>query len=164
MKLTILVLALFFTAVAGNAMAQEPAPAKPPVHIPADAKFFKGKWYRIYVEKASWRRAKEKCRSLKGQLAIVRDKETWEFIKGLSKASLWLGATDEKAEGDWRWVDGSSVKFFDWIRDNPNNANGKEHYVAMTTYRGQQGWNDFDMEGTASVLTVNGFICEWEVK
>jgi hypothetical protein len=155
-----LLLALF----APDLKAQQPASEKPPLYVPADAKYFKGKWYRVYTEKASWRRAVDKCKTLRGQLALVPDKETWEFIKTLSSASLWLGATDEKAEGDWRWLDGTPVKFAVWITNNPNNQGGKEHYLAMVTHENKQGWNDFDMEGTTKTLTVSGSVCEWDAK
>ena len=164
MKTSLLILVLLMAMLAPNVKAQQPAPAKPPVHVPADAKYYNGKWYRVYIEKGSWRHAVDKCRKLRGQLALVPDKETWEFIKSLSTASLWLGATDEKTEGDWRWLDGSPVKFAVWVTNNPNNQGGKEHYLAMVTHENKQGWNDFDMEGTTKVLMVSGFVCEWEAK
>jgi hypothetical protein len=164
MKISLFVLAMLLSVLAPNVGALEPAPAKPPIGVPADAKFFNGKWYRVYMEKASWRRAMDKCKTLKGRLALVPDKATWEFVKTLSSASLWLGATDEKAEGDWRWLDGSPVTFPAWITNNPNNQEGKEHYLAMVRHENKMGWNDFDMEGTTKQLAVSGFLCEWDGK
>jgi len=87
---------------------QSPTPTKPPVGIPADATLFNGKWYRVYIERVPWTRAKEKCKGLGGQLAVVPDEQTWDFLKSRSPAALWLGGTDEETEGVWKWVDGTS--------------------------------------------------------
>ncbi len=153
MKTILLILALACTA-----LAQPPAP-KPPVGVPADAKFFNGKWYRVYLEKVPWNRAVEKCRALGGQLVTVPDAPTWAFVRGLcGDASLWLGATDEKAEGVWTWVDGANVGFTAWRSAQPDNSRAVENY--LSTYKGE--WNDTPRNGEfmANQFVV-GFICEW---
>lgn len=131
--------------------------AKPPVGIPSDAVGFNGKWYKVYTENVTWKRAKEKCESLKGTLATVPDAATWEFVKTLTPASVWLGASDEATEGVWKWVDGSPVTFTAWVAKQPDNARKAEHF--LSTHKG--GWNDIKNDGSAGATQVVGFICQW---
>ncbi len=151
---SLLLFFVFFAAIAWT----EP-PSKPPIGVPTDAKFFRGKWYRVYLEKVPWNRAQERCKALGGQLVTVPDAETWNFVKGLGgAASVWLGATDEKTEGVWVWSDGTPVTFTAWLGAGPDNAGGAENYLA--THRG--GWNDVKKSGAFDSFQVVGFICEWK--
>lgn len=154
MKTLALFLALVLTAIAA------PPVPKPPVGVPADAKFFNGKWYRVYLEKVPWPAARDKCKALGGQLVTVPDAPTWEFVKGLSgTASMWLGATDEKTEGVWVWMDGSPITYSDWFTGQPDNARGIEHYLAI--WKGK--WNDTPKTGEFMPKQfVVGYICEWK--
>jgi hypothetical protein len=164
MKLALLVLLLLATPFVRMADAQQASPPKTPPGVPADAKPFNGKWYRVYTEKLTWNRAKERCANMGGRLAIIPDAATWEFVKKLSNASLWLGATDAAKEGTWKWVDGSTMSFSVWITNNPNNLGGAENYLAMVTHDKVQGWNDFAKDGKTHDLQVSGFVCEWVPK
>lgn len=164
MKIALLLLLLLSTPLAWAAEAPSAAPAKAPSGVPADAKPFKGHWYRVYNGKGSWHNAKGRCTALGGRLAIVPDAATWTFIKTLSKSSLWLGATDEAKEGEWKWIDGTPVTFAAWVTNNPNNQGGNENYLAMVVNDNVQGWNDFSKEGKTNTLQISGFICEWVPK
>jgi len=73
-------------------------------------------------------------------------------------ASSWLGATDEKVEKRWGWVDGIPVKFTAWVSSQPDNTDGIENY--LQTFDKEGRWND-DAEGDRFVV---GFICEWRAK
>jgi len=152
------VFALFLALVCSLFAAPPTAkPAKPPVGVPADAKLFNGKWYRVYLDKLPWPAARDKCKSLGGDLAMAPDAETWAFVKTLTTASVWLGATDEKKEGVWVWVDGTPMQYADWIGAGPDNAGGVENYLA--THKGH--WNDVARNGKFETFQVVGFICEW---
>ena len=153
----ILIMIMTLTAFAGQS-----AQPKPPVGVPADAKFFNGKWYRVYSEKLPWNRAAEKCRALGGSLVKVPDEATWVFLKSLcQRAALWIGATDEKTEGIWLWPDGTPVTYAPWWRGQPDNARGIEHYVS--TYLGE--WNGVPKSGEfVPRQFVVGYICEWAPK
>ncbi len=134
----------------------EPAakPAKLPAGAPADAVMFKERWYRYYQESHSWAAARDKCESLHGRLACVPDKATWNFIKGLTGSKwTWLGATDERVEGKWLWVDGTPVTFEKWQKDEPNNKGGRQNYLRANS----EGWKDEERRSDEVV----GFICEW---
>lgn len=145
----------------GGVHAQTAAP-KPPLSAPADAKLFKGKWYAVVFEKMDWPRAKVKCEAKGGQLAVIPDQETWDFVKALTTSPVWLGATDEKNEGEWIWVDGSKVTFTAWDRDQPDNTGGKQNYLVM--WRGSV-WQDIEKQWDiyAPMPTV-GYVCEWSMK
>ena len=62
---------------------------------------------------------------------------------------LWLGATDEKEEGDWSWVTGEEWVYENWDKagGEPNNDNnGTEHYLHIISSdvvgRDAGKWND----------------------
>ena len=70
--------------------------------------------------------------------------------------------SDSQDEGNWNWIDGTSVKYLNWHSPNePNSENQGEDY-AMFYYKYPDGtWNDGDFGGS----TVNGgvdYICEWD--
>ena len=154
MKTPILV-TILLTAAFNPLIAQQPAPAKPPVGLPADAKLFNGKWYRVYLEATPWKGAKTKCERLGGQLAVVPDEPTHVFVRQLSKdLELWLGGF-EKLEGLWQWVDGTPMNFKGWARTQPDAGRGLQ---MLKTWRG--GWGDTENTDPA----VIGYICEWKAR
>jgi serine/threonine protein kinase len=128
---------------------------KPPLGMPSDAVPFNGKWYRFYPECPTWHAAKEKCERLNGRLAVVTDQATWTFVKGLlGDKWAWLGATDEKSEGVWSWVDGSSMTLKKWQSGEPNNRDAKQHYLKAS----MKGWRDDPKQSSE----VDGYLCEWK--
>jgi serine/threonine protein kinase len=127
---------------------------KPPVGMPSDAVPFNGKWYRFYPENPTWHAAKEKCSRLNGMLAVIPDKATWDFVKGLiGEKWVWLGATDEKSEGVWTWSDGTQLTFKKWQKDEPNNTDAKQHYLRASN----KGWRDDEKKAPE----IDGYLCEW---
>jgi len=141
--------------------AQQPAPPKkPPVGIPADSKFLNGKWYHVYFEKGGWRRARDRCKTLGGQLAVIPDENTQTFISKLADSTaLWVGATDEKVKNVWVWSDGTQMTFKAWDteRGQPDGS-GKEHYLLFWK---NGKWHDAVERGDEQTA---GFICEWKDK
>ena len=155
MKNPLAIAALVLVAILLPAFGQQTAP-KPPVGVPTDAKLFNGKWYRVYLEQSTWPVARDKCKTLGGQLAVVLDEPTHTFLKELKPdVGLWLGATDEKLEGDWRWVDGSEMKFKAWAPGEPGGRRA-ENYLFLI----HRAWEDHS-NGRPQVI---GFICEWKAK
>ena len=155
MRNPLAIAALVLVAILLPAFAQQTAP-KPPVGVPADAKLFNGKWYRVYLEQTTWPVARDKCKTLGGQLAVVPDAPTHAFLKELKPdVGLWLGATDEKLEGAWRWVDGTEMKFKAWASGEPAGRRA-ENYLFLI----HGAWEDHS-NGRPQVI---GFICEWKAK
>jgi Lectin C-type domain len=156
MKDVLAVVAFLFAAALIPLEAQEGRKLSPPVGVPADATYYGGKWYRIYLEKNDWKSAKAKCQRPGGSLVVVHDAATQEFIRNLADGlDLWLGATDEAIEGRWMWVDGTQMTFKAWDRHEPNNGSGVEHYLHIW----RSGlWNDSPNKSTTAI----GFICQWK--
>ena len=155
-----LLLALCFVAVASfGEDLQSPFTKKRPLGVPSDAAFFNGKWYKVYLEReVKWNVARDKCGYLGGQLCVIHDQPTQDFVRGLAKGlELWLGATDEKVEGLWKWVDGTEMKYKAWSKYQPDNAAGAENYLEIAR---NGAWNDLSLKSKAVV----GYICEWKDK
>jgi serine/threonine protein kinase len=134
-------------------------PAKPSsgptrrLGIPADARPFNGKWYRYYEEKMLWRMAKKRCEDLKGHLVFIQDQATQDFLNTLTDKPFWGGASDEKKEGEWLWLDGSPMVFSKWGGDQPDNGGGREDFLVVHP----ESWND-----NRNDASIRGFICQWD--
>lgn len=145
--------AIFAVAAVSSAFGQQTPQPKPPLGVPADARQFNGKWYRVYLEKGGWRQARDRCRVLGGQLVVVHDEPTHVFINELAQGiPLWLGATDGKIEGVWEWVDGTRMSFKAWGDRQPGGGR-KEDFMSI--------WNGRWHDAYESDDKVVGFICEW---
>jgi hypothetical protein len=126
---------------------------------PADAIAFQGHWYKVFDEDISWHAAKARCEAMGGYLACVETTEEQAFICKLAAGRyLSLGASDEKTEGEWRWVNGAPFAFTCWMSGQPNNYGGDENYLA--TYDGGE-WVDVADDGDGFWMPT-GFVCEWE--
>lgn len=137
----------------------QPTSVSRPQGIPADAKFFNGKWYRVEEVRVSWKEAVEKCKSLGGQLVIIPDDATHGFVRNLlAGKSCWLGATDESKEGQWKWIDGTEMQYRAFDSSQPDNNNGNENCLVLQSSSGR--W--FDAHGNRS--NVHPHICEWPDK
>jgi Ca2+-binding RTX toxin-like protein len=78
---------------------------------------------------------------------------------------VWIGASDFDEEGQWRWSDGSSLKYSKWGRAEPDNyedqdgaAIGLEAWPKSKGNLGQAGqWNDVDVtNGLFSLIEYDG--------
>lgn len=129
--------------------------------IPDDAKTFKGHSYKVLPlsdEIYSWHDAKKACELMGGHLAVITDEEEQAFIAELLEGDYaFLGATDEKEEDTFVWVDGSAWEYTCWMDGQPNNYGGDENYLA--TYDGGD-WVDVAVEGDDFWMPTH-FVCEW---
>jgi len=81
-----------------------------------DLEVCRGGWEKVngrYVkhfsdQKVTWSEAKASCEERNSKLLMVKDDVTQEWTKKIH-TPVWIGATDQGHEGDWKWVDGSSV-------------------------------------------------------
>ena len=158
MKAFFSLLVVLLGSMSSISSAQQLAPKKTPLGVPADATLFNGKWYRVYLEKTTWVKARDKCRTLGGQLVSIPDAPTQAFLAEFGKGvELWIGATDEKVEGLWVWVDGTEMKYKAWGSKQPDGRRA-QNYAALGNWAGR-GWFD----GPNDWPCV-GFICEWKDK
>ena len=135
-----------------------PAALRPP----GDAKEYRGKFYKVFPQQATWLEARVRCQKIGGHLAVVKSEEENQFLTSLMKNQgvtvAWLGATDELVEGRWAWVDGEPLRYNNWNPGQPNNKQGREHYMVMIVANDGK-WSDQPNE---SAQWSPGFICQWE--
>ena len=134
--------------------------------IPGDARRFAGKLFKVFREEMSWQAARIRCEELGGSLAVVGDADENRFLMSLIAAEglneAWLGASDERAEGRWVWVDGTEMRYEAWDSGQPTNRStwgSVEHYLLMAAARGGP-WNDVPNGGERG--SHPGFVCQWE--
>ena len=130
-------------------------------NLPEGAVVFGDRAFLIVQEDIPWHEARKRCEEMGGHLAMIKDSETHEFIKARKRMKrLWLGATDEHLEGDWRWIDGTPMDFDGWAGNQPFNMMGREHYMEIGP---GGGFNDVSVEGPTEKFRIDGFICEWDL-
>lgn len=118
---------------------------------------FEGHTYAVIKERLDWNSALRRCEELGGHLVTIESDAEWQFLFGTMlrnypAPTFWLGASDAKKEGDWRWITGKALPRNKWWhRGEPNGAR-RENYA--TTCNGL-GINDAD----AAPLFA---LCEWD--
>ncbi|MDP6525971.1 MAG: protein kinase [Kiritimatiellia bacterium] len=152
--LTVIVSAAVLAALFGGArfLSKEPPPQ--------DVIVFGNHFYKVFYENTTWHDARRRCERMGGRLAIVESKAEDEFLAAISRSHVWIGATDEDEEGQWKWLDGSELAYSNWDADEPNNAPGRaagtyEDYLMISKYA---KWNDLSLDSEI----IKGFICEWD--
>jgi hypothetical protein len=138
---------------------------------PFDAKSFGGKHYKLFVTWLNWQEAQAKCVEMGGHLPIVLTGAENQFLTALTNSagleSTWLGATDEKSEGEWRWVNDAPLGYSNWERGQPNNnSDGLPENYAVLLIALNGRWYDYPDNGAKSPSGarrgVPGFICQWD--
>jgi hypothetical protein len=104
------------------AIAEKEATRKPK---PKNVVKFGGHEYALIEDKVTWHVAKKLCEEMGGHLAALKSAEEVAFGFAIYQKYgeiIWLGATDEEKEGEWRWVDGTLLTgtVFDERKGEPN--------------------------------------------
>lgn len=103
--------------------------------------------YRFVSQPAlSWADAAIDC-SLwsagRGNLVSITSREEDEFVRTYSRGSLWIGASDAKREGEWRWLSKEVWFFENFEVGRPDNIGGVEHCLSKQ----ESGlWNDLSCD------------------
>lgn len=110
----------------------------------------------------TWQQAERRCEWKGGHLAVI-ESSTENFLlysamKAKGYENAYFGYSDKSSEGNWKWVDGTSIAYTNWHSGEPNNQDGIEHY-AMFYEKFQNGtWNDAD-----GIIDAGcAYICEWD--
>ncbi|XP_041817961.1 CD209 antigen-like protein B [Chelmon rostratus] len=78
-------------------------------------RLFENKCYYFSTRMLTWSSSRAWCQTQGGDLLIVDSEAEQSFVFESSRAveqsgsRLWIGMTDAEVEGEWLWVDGSSV-------------------------------------------------------
>ena len=78
--------------------------------------YWQGSKYKVYKDKKTQVDADSHCRSEAGHLASIETEEEQEEMTLLLEdyGEVWIGASDQVKEGDWRWSDGSPLGLKKW--------------------------------------------------
>lgn len=123
---------------------------------------WRGHHYRVIDvgDLESWDMAEAYCEYMGGYLAVITSAEEDAFIfnevlRASGYDSAYFGLSDEEETGNWKWVNGTPVRYTNWASGEPNNQGGIEHYGMYYWKNGDGKWNDGDFSGSPA------FICEW---
>jgi serine/threonine protein kinase len=139
---------------------------KLPKQAPKDAAQFKGHAYKFFFEVLTWHQAKSRCEEMGGHLPIIETEAENNFVAALAEKGIalhrefdgvWLGATDERQEGEWEWINGKKSKFTKWNAGQPNNKGNAEHYLFLWLLHRE--WCD---QPAQSLQHTTYFVCEWD--
>jgi hypothetical protein len=134
---------------------------------------FRSHRYKVFREAGlDWMTAKNRCEAMGGHLVTISDEQENQFMIALATKTLgdinntgiWLGASDERNEGQWEWLDGTPFKYSNWNEGSPNGKDKENHLLLLLYFRGPQGkevrgWADQPMAGKLHVIY---FACEWD--
>lgn len=73
-----------------------------------------------------WIAASDSCRANGRALLKIDSVEEDTFISGLSRANLWIGASDLLLDGSFVWTDGSPIVFSNWGSAQPDDYPGPD--------------------------------------
>lgn len=114
------------------------------------------------------------CIGAGGYMAAINDEEENNFLFNFVKEhdtddgrpNTFFGYTDEKHEGKWRWISGSSSKYENWnkrkdgdLKKQPNSAKDSEDCAQFYGDANDGTWNDAELGSNSHY-----FLCEWNSK
>ena len=112
--------------------------------------------WMVVLDEVGWHEAAQLCEAQGWHLATPSDSEQEEGFRWYTEphnTAFWIGFTDEDLEGDWRWIDGSPVKFTNWRDGEPNNGPKKfDEHCAEVEPSGR--WDD------NSCAWEKAYVCE----
>ncbi|XP_057709563.1 aggrecan core protein-like isoform X2 [Corythoichthys intestinalis] len=112
-------------------------------HCPSGWHEFNGNCYYFSKdgEEKAWNLAKDDCSTKGGHLAIIRNVEEAEWLGSQinktynTRYNYWIGLTDNFVDGEWKWIDGTSLNERNWQPGQPNHLYGDRDCGAT------RGWN-----------------------
>ncbi|MGH0120267.1 UNVERIFIED_CONTAM: hypothetical protein FKN15_060675 [Acipenser sinensis] len=71
---------------------------------------FNGKCYYFSTDTMNWNSSRDNCTSMGGHLVIIKSKAEQDFISNRTGSTkYWIGLNDQAIEGQWRWVDNTTL-------------------------------------------------------
>lgn len=130
------------------------------IFIPDTALNYHGHSYAVCLLPMKWKAAQTYAETFGGYLACPSTKEEYDWFKKtfyLAGRALWMGASDERVEGTWRWVSGEAFDFNDWPLNQtaPDNRDDVQHWLFLRGDTGQ--WDD--VNGDQYTMP---FVIEWD--
>uniref|UniRef100_A0A8C5G9D7 C-type lectin domain-containing protein n=1 Tax=Gouania willdenowi TaxID=441366 RepID=A0A8C5G9D7_GOUWI len=72
--------------------------------------------YYISSVKKSWQKSRDDCWDRGADLMIIDNRAEQDFVETYQKR-MWIGLSDAKTEGVWKWVDGSLLQDSRFVLD-----------------------------------------------
>jgi cysteine-rich repeat protein len=107
--------------------------------------------YRVDLHAVSWSAARAACAAAGAHLATIADADEESFVAALAPEDMWIGATDQAAEGRFDWVTGEPFSFTHFAPGEPDD---RRHTDNCITLAGDELWHDRNCD------LVRGFVCE----
>ncbi|KAM9449626.1 uncharacterized protein Hap1MRO34_022142 [Clarias gariepinus] len=99
--------------------------------------------YFMSLGRKTWNDSRQYCRDNGADLVIINSKEEQEFIgKKLGMSDFWIGLSERRIDGQWKWVDGTPLTTAFWDEGEPNDDKRDEDCVEIYSHFKGNGWND----------------------
>ena len=128
--------------------------------------------YKAFKEQRSFQSAENQCVSYNGHLASIHSRDEMEFVRGevirVISDFVWLGGSDRQTEGTWKWTDGTTWDYTDWLDKEPSDDAHHENEDCLefwsnapSDYYGSKtnGWNDLSCS-SGYAQRVSAFVCK----
>ncbi|XP_041483463.1 echinoidin-like [Lytechinus variegatus] len=132
--------------------------------------------YRYFSYNMTWERAEQFCRGFSvpslgsgdpdmdslGHLVSIHSQAENDFVFTLFKSSapkegskyMWIGLHDATLDGSHAWVDGTDIRYTNWIPGQPDNVGREDCSEIVNTRSGD--WNDV----RCTFTRASCFICK----
>jgi Ca2+-binding RTX toxin-like protein len=115
--------------------------------------------YYLLGTAASWSQAQAQAAGLGGNLVTINDAAENQFLVGAFGGTerLWIGYTDSASEGTFRWANGESTSYTNWIFAQPDDFGGAED-CAEFNFFGPGLWNDIpEPSFRRGIIEIDGY-------
>ena len=100
--------------------------------------------YHVCTDPLSWVGARNACRELNSDLAVLQDaaEAEWLFERAhaVERRDYWFGLSDRDVEDTFVWVDGTEAEYTNWGGGEPSDSGSGEDCVHFWGEAGR--WND----------------------
>ncbi|XP_030044413.1 CD209 antigen-like protein C [Microcaecilia unicolor] len=115
---------------------------------------FQNSCYYFSSGTKTWQDSRSYCLKNEADLVVVNNQTEQDYInRAIGQTRSWIGLHDTLKEGEWIWVDNSSLTFTAWGAGEPNNA-GTLRGEDCVEVIGYGTWND------GPCTAMQNFICE----
>uniref|UniRef100_A0A673KEY8 C-type lectin domain-containing protein n=1 Tax=Sinocyclocheilus rhinocerous TaxID=307959 RepID=A0A673KEY8_9TELE len=106
--------------------------------------YYQFSFYYMSNKTKNWTESRQDCKKKGADLIIINNREEQDFVTKITdKRDFWIGVTDSDEEGNWKWVDGSTLTTGFWASKEPNGKRGENCAVTyLTEWPELIGWHD----------------------
>ena len=125
---------------------------------------FEGGFYRLTPTKMTYDQAKTYARTQGGHLVTINDEHEQKFIDRAyeNHAPLWIGLSDDRVEGDWRWANGETAAYRNWKPGEPSRrlfrTFGSDEDFAVINPMSDGRWSDVNPHDMVMVGNAYGIV------